>query len=74
MYDLSQVIVTSKSGSTESIVFLYLKPSLHLCLNANYQADFDLLTKELERNTINNTLLVTGRSLHILAKKGITYY
>jgi len=74
MYDSSQVMVTSKSGDTESVTRLYLKPSLHLDLNTDYRADYDLLSEDLERKTVNNPLLITGRSLHALAKKGITHY
>lgn len=75
LYDvISQVTVTSKNGTTESVNRLFLKPSLHLDLNVNYRADFDIVTEDLERKTVNNPLLVTGRSLHVLAKKGISFY
>ena len=74
MYDSFPVIVTSKNGTTESVTRLHLKPSLHRDLNINYRADYDLVSEDLERKTVNNPLLVTGRSLHVLAKKGISYY
>lgn len=74
LYNLSQVTVTSKNGSTESVNRLFLKPSLHLDLNVNYRADIELVTEDLERKTVNNPLLVTGRSLHVLAKKGVSFY
>ena len=74
LYNLSQVTVTSKNGSTESVNRLFLKPSLHLDLNFNYRADIELVTEDLERKTVNNPLLVTGRCLHVLAKKGVSFY
>ena len=40
----------------------------------NYRCGQEIALSDLERKTVNDPLLVTGRSLHGLAKKGVTFY
>jgi len=74
MYESSQSAVTSKSPDLSSTSILTLKSSLTLDLNVNYRCGQEIVLSDLERKTINDPLLVTGRSLHGLAKKGVTFY
>ena len=74
MYESTQSAVTSKSQDLSSTSILTLKSTLTLDLNVNYRCGQEIVLSDLERKTINDPLLVTGRSLHGLAKKGVTFY
>ena len=69
MYDSFYFIVTSKSGNN-NILHACISNNLYILgLDVNYRAGHDWLLEDLEKKTVNNPLIIIGRSLHILAKK-----
>ena len=51
-----------------------MKFSLTLDLNVNYRAGIEITADNLEKNIVNATLLVTGRSLYGTSKNRFSYY
>ena len=74
IYDSTQSAVTSRSTYQSFKSILTLNSNLTLDLNLNYCCGQEILVSDLERKTINDPRLVTGRSLHGFAKKGVTFY
>ena len=74
LYDSTQVTVTSKAVNQPSKSILTLKSSLSRDLNVSYHCGQQIVVSDLEKKTINDPLLVTGRSLCGIAKKGVSFY
>ena len=51
-----------------------LKSTLSRDLNVHYHYGQQIVVSDLEKKSINDPLLVTGRSLYGVAKKGVTFY
>ena len=74
LYDSSQVVVTTKSANSPSSSVLTLKPNLSLDLNTNYRAGIEIQSEDLEKKGVTGPLLITGRTLLAMAKRGVVYY
>ena len=74
LYDSSQVVVTTKSANSPPSSVLTLKPNLSLDLNTNYRAGIEIQSEDLEKKGVTGPLLITGRTLLAMAKRGVTNY
>ena len=72
LYDSSQVVATTKSANSPSSSVLTLKPNLSLDLNTNYRAGIEMQSEDLEKKGVTGPLLVAGRTLLAMAKRGVT--
>ena len=72
LYDYSTKTVVDKHTSVSSR--LYLKSSLTMDDTFNYLSKIDINSEDLEKRTLTSKLLITGRSLLNMAKKGLKMY
>ena len=72
LYDYSTKLVVDKTTMVSSK--LNLKPSLAQDDPVNYSSNIDITFAHLEKRTLTSKLLITGRSLLNMAKKGLKMY
>ena len=69
-----QSAVTRKYQDLSSASIFTLKITLALDLNANHRCGQHVVVLDLEIKIANDSLLVTGRSLHAISKNGFNFY
>ena len=74
LYDSKQKMATSKSDNTVTTEELILKKELHRDPVRTFRATKEINAIDLEKKLQSGALLVTGRTLLALAKKGNKFY
>ena len=74
LYESVQIAATSKKADIGSTTELILKQTLHRDTLRTFRAGKEINYLDLEKKAISGNLLVTGRTLLAMAKKGAKYF
>ena len=74
LYEVEQRISTSKADDSVSTTDLALKKILHRHPTRKFRSTKEINVLDLEKKCNSSPLLVTGRALLSMAKKGCSYY
>ena len=74
LYDTETRNVTKKSDSEKTLYKYYLKDALTLDPARKYLAGYDITQIDLEKKNRSSKLLIQGRQLLMMARKGVKHY
>ena len=74
LYEAETTIATKKSDSIDTVIQYVLKSSVNLGYSHRFRSGVDITSLDLEKKLRSGNLLITGRQLFDMAKKGVKNY